>query len=209
MNSLNWNPCNEYSPKQIALFQSVTSMLEEGISSSCMKVSDIAARAGIGKGTTYEYFSSKEELIARAVFYDIQIRIMGLTERVNSVSGFKNMFFEILDWLEENFQAKHVLSRILGMEHMEQQFSSDVGDRLEEYSDDMVYIKDGLSGLIRVAEKEELISAEIPHSLQALSFVNQMFAYVAFLKMQESITDVSKKQVKEFLYNSLIRSLQA
>ena len=43
------------------------------------KIIDVAKTAGIGKGTVYEYFSSKEELIARAVVSFTLPAVLGFT----------------------------------------------------------------------------------------------------------------------------------
>ena len=51
------------------LYEAVLAMVTDGWDINRMKVSDITAQAGIGKGTAYEYFSSKEEIIANAVLY--------------------------------------------------------------------------------------------------------------------------------------------
>ena len=48
------------------LYEAVLAMVTNGWDINRMKVSDITAQAGIGKGTAYEYFSSKEEIIANA-----------------------------------------------------------------------------------------------------------------------------------------------
>ena len=42
------------------LYEAVLAMVTNGWDINRMKVSDITAQAGIGKGTAYEYFSSKE-----------------------------------------------------------------------------------------------------------------------------------------------------
>ena len=54
------------SEKELALFQAVIDLIEEDADIHSIKVSDITNRAGIGKGTAYEYFSSKEEMVAKA-----------------------------------------------------------------------------------------------------------------------------------------------
>ena len=58
------------------LYEAVLAMVTDGWDINRMKVSDITAQAGIGKGTAYEYFSSKEEIIANAVLYDVEMRIL-------------------------------------------------------------------------------------------------------------------------------------
>ena len=52
---------------------------EKGYAST--RVADIAVRAGVGKGTVYEYFASKEELLF-AVFESINENI---AERIRAV----------------------------------------------------------------------------------------------------------------------------
>ncbi len=58
-----------YSPKEIAAFEGLFRLTREGRSFSSLKVQDIATEAGVGKGTLYEYFSSKEEILTRAILY--------------------------------------------------------------------------------------------------------------------------------------------
>lgn len=44
--------------KVLALYQAVIEFINEGCDINTLKVADITGRAGIGKGTAYEYFSS-------------------------------------------------------------------------------------------------------------------------------------------------------
>lgn len=61
------------SPKKAAVYQAVLELFEEGADLGSLTVSEITGRAGIGKGTAYEYFSDKEEMIAKALFYNVQL----------------------------------------------------------------------------------------------------------------------------------------
>ena len=60
---------NKKTDKVIAIYHAVEDIIAEGVDLATMRVSDIAAKAGIGKGTTYEYFTSKEELVVKAMIY--------------------------------------------------------------------------------------------------------------------------------------------
>ena len=51
------------------LYEAVIAMITDGWDINRMKVSDITAQAGIGKGTAYEYFSSKEEILRELTAY--------------------------------------------------------------------------------------------------------------------------------------------
>lgn len=61
------------SPKEAAIYRAVLELFEEGADLGSLTVSEITGRAGIGKGTAYEYFSDKEEMIAKALFYNVEL----------------------------------------------------------------------------------------------------------------------------------------
>ena len=58
----------EISPKVAAMYRAVAELFMEGADINNLTVSEITARAGIGKGTAYEYFSSKEDIIAESLY---------------------------------------------------------------------------------------------------------------------------------------------
>ncbi len=60
-------------PKVKALYEAVLELIGENVDIRDVKVSDITKRAGIGKGTAYEYFSNKEEIIGSALLYHIDV----------------------------------------------------------------------------------------------------------------------------------------
>ena len=64
--------CTKLPPKVKALYQAVIALFVEGADLSSLTVAEIAGKAGIGKGTVYEYFKNKEEMIADALFYQMK-----------------------------------------------------------------------------------------------------------------------------------------
>ncbi|GFI48422.1 HTH-type transcriptional regulator BetI [Lachnospiraceae bacterium] len=59
-------------PKVKAIFQAVIRLIKEGADLNNLTVAEIAAKAGIGKGTVYEYFQNKEDVIAQALFHQLK-----------------------------------------------------------------------------------------------------------------------------------------
>ena len=49
--------------RETAVYQAVLRLIGNGADITKLRVQEIAAEAGIGKGTVYEYFSSKEEIL--------------------------------------------------------------------------------------------------------------------------------------------------
>ena len=90
-------------PKKARLmFEAVIGYVHEKIDPGSLTVQDITARAGVGKGTAYEYFSSKEELIALALFFDYGLRILELQELLEKKKNFEERMLGLLDWLHDN-----------------------------------------------------------------------------------------------------------
>lgn len=82
----------EYSPKEIAVFEGLFQLAASGKSFSGIKVQDIATAAGIGKGTVYEYFTSKEQILSGAILFALD---------------------QILVWIEDILQEQQTLRQIL------------------------------------------------------------------------------------------------
>ncbi len=55
---------------------------------SNVKVSDIAEKAGIGKGTVYEYFKSKDDILVKFLEY-IKAELLQLGDTINRLPDFK------------------------------------------------------------------------------------------------------------------------
>ena len=77
--------------KKAAVFRAVLGLLRQGRPLGDLKVSEIAEAAGIGKGTVYEYFPSREELLRDAMQY-------------SRAQGFGELFAAISD--AEGFEAR-------------------------------------------------------------------------------------------------------
>lgn len=71
--------------KEKAIYQAVVDLFMEGEDLSGLTVSEITAKAGIGKGTAYGYFSDKEEMIARSICYNVEHSIV-----TGSIRGSQN-----------------------------------------------------------------------------------------------------------------------
>ena len=99
--------------KEIKIYLAVGELIKEGRDISTLRISEISARAGIGKGTTYEYFQSKEELISKAMFYLMFVCIKSILEVTLEEGGFTQKFYKILDYMWENKLDHQTLQSIV------------------------------------------------------------------------------------------------
>ncbi|MEL7623451.1 MAG: TetR/AcrR family transcriptional regulator [Clostridiales bacterium] len=61
------------------------------------RIEEVAAAAGIGKGTVYEYFRSKEELLSAAVHYEMEEMARQVKNTVDQVSTVKDKLKALIE----------------------------------------------------------------------------------------------------------------
>ena len=88
--------------KVLLMYQAVSELLRDQNDIAKIKVADITSRAGIGKGTAYEYFSSKEDLIANALLHEYSEKVIKLIQKVQEEKTFEARYYRILDWIRDN-----------------------------------------------------------------------------------------------------------
>ena len=84
--------------REIALYEAALRLIASGVNPAAMKVQQIADEAGIGKGTVYEYFASKEEILHGMALhcFDTEIaRFAALLEPCTTCRGWRRQCLPI------------------------------------------------------------------------------------------------------------------
>ncbi len=102
-----------YSPKEIAIYQAVVELLEEGSDLNNLTVAEITGKAGIGKGTAYEYFSDKEEMIAKAILYNGEMFCRHIYHEMCKEKSLYDKINLILHTMEEQTENMNCLFRLM------------------------------------------------------------------------------------------------
>lgn len=79
--------------RELALYEAALHLIEQGNDPRTMKVQQIAEAAGIGKGTVYEYFASKDEILRGMALhcFDTEIeRITGIFDACQTLADLEN-----------------------------------------------------------------------------------------------------------------------
>lgn len=95
------------------MYEAVNELLEEGRDIYRMKISEITQRAGIGKGTAYEYFSTKEELLGKAIFYQLHRGICRMDGRGAKAGQLSEAGLCGSGDIEKNYSKRRVLLQYL------------------------------------------------------------------------------------------------
>lgn len=107
------NMNKEHSPKEQAIYQAVMELFEEGADLNNLTVAEITKKAGIGKGTAYEYFSDKEEMIAKALFYNVEAFCRQLYKRMGKEKNLYDKMNFLLLTMEQQVSKANCIFRLV------------------------------------------------------------------------------------------------
>ena len=199
----------ETNEKVLAMYRAVWSLIDEGCDIYRLKVSDITERAGIGKGTAYEYFRSKEELLERAVRYDSLLQYRRLCEGLENQQTLKGCVNSVFDWMEENLRRRRIAIQFMkmGREHRKIQDEEDMpcmgkdkGHMLEEF-------RHLLKDMVDKGRRENCISPDIPDQYACLELLGLFMEFYFYLFFEKAEDCEEIRKTKDFLYGNIIKSL--
>lgn len=113
MSKVKGNAEAECLPKVKAIFQAVFELFEEGADLNSLTVSEITKKAGIGKGTAYEYFSDKEEMIAKAIFYNVELFCQKICDGIDRKKNLYDKVDFVLHTMEQQIPHANCLFRLV------------------------------------------------------------------------------------------------
>ena len=87
----------EVPDKVMLLYEAVEKMISEDMDMNEVSVAMITERAGIGKGTAYEYFDTKEDILVCAIIFHMQRMVERIEDLLASETHFVNRVDRILE----------------------------------------------------------------------------------------------------------------
>ena len=170
----------------------------------------LADAAGIGKGTVYEYFSSKEEIIANAVLYDVEMRLAHVLEITKGEGDFAGKFVQILTYMEEVFAKRQAFCLLVRIGTGSYEVSESMRRECEKRQQALgCHLADRIVESLMCQGVSEGTIGETNPYLQKLAFVAQMTAFAGYLVdlgKGEKMA-VSREEAKRFVYEALVKSL--
>lgn len=166
---------HELPAKVLLIYSAVEQLILEGQDLNTVKVSTVTERAGIGKGTVYDYFETKDEIIACALLYQTKKISQGLAGAVSEKDSFSDKINFLLDEIEREdgrrqsfMRFVHVLTDNTGYCQLARQKMSERGSMFTRLFEDIV--REGM-------ERGEL-RRELPVEYVLASVGSKLFAYM-------------------------------
>lgn len=193
--------------KVTALYEAVAQLLSEGADLSKIKVLDITNRAGIGKGTAYDYFSSKEELIIKSLLYNSRCVIKRLIEQMNEMESYQDKFYHFLNQIEEHTKDRVCVMKCVQMLNQKgifQQFECDMVKGRAISDDNPIRL---IQYMIEEGIIAGVINENLPDSYIEITMVSKIISFMVFLDKKDTIKDCDDKKMQELLYTGMLREL--
>lgn len=195
--------------KEEKIYVAVGELIREGKDIASLKVSEISNRAGIGKGTTYEYFQSKEELIYKAIYYFLFDSLKVAILKIMTEGSFKEKFYSIMDYIWKNRLEENTLQSML-------RFTRNVGPSLSLNVNDNANEKYKTCNVVKLIETllktylnsgyEEGVFTETDEIYRKNVICSQMVLYLFLI--QDIREDSRKKEIEDFVYDGMISLLR-
>ena len=195
----------EYPPKVIAMNEAVASLWTEGRELGSLTVSEITGRAGIGKGTAYEYFSSKEEIIASALEYDLKLQLERLIAIEEQAISFRDILEKLMDWLKDNFQNNSIFTVFFRHDATMKKIVGELGEGHCDPKAGSEIISTMIEKMLAIGEAEGIIKKQNPY-FGIVAVISQLISFSMYLA-NEGYTDVTIEEAKEFAVESIIKML--
>lgn len=197
-----------YSDKEIAVFNGVLALIDQGEDLYTIKVSEIARAAGIGKGTLYIYFDSREEIIIKAILYYLGLQLQEVLRRVERAQDFQGKCFAALDFLEECVPKSHVMLHFLLFYAYDPALSSLAENLIMIMRYEKKLLTDGLIDLLRQGSAEGLFPMPADEEYVIQLFVSVVLGFYKTFWSEKLLSETQVEALKKNAYHIILKSLQ-
>lgn len=199
----------QYSEKEIAILNGMISLIKKGANPYRVKVSDIAQAAGVGKGTIYDYFKTKEEVMIKAMFYNIHHEIELFINRINHKDGFKEKYYETLNIIAENLQNEFSAFNIfISAGSLPDFHKEQLKEGCEEYQQIYVsMVHDEMDHLLALGYKEGIIKEIESKYYRRMTIKGSLFIFGNYLAMRNIYKNTSMQEAMDYSYKLVVKSL--
>ncbi|MFI3283666.1 MAG: TetR/AcrR family transcriptional regulator [Erysipelotrichaceae bacterium] len=146
----------KYPSKKIQIFEAVFKLANKDADLRQVTVQEIATQAQIGKGTLYEYFKSKEEIVEESLIYFAKKEIQVFYEILEKDYPFELKIKSIMRQMTKN-QTEDCSFNVIVTQMQHLKLSSSIIDFDHKKKEVVSFMMDYLDALIQCGIKESVI----------------------------------------------------
>lgn len=202
----------KYAEKELQIFYGFKKIITDNSNIENIKVSDIAKAAGIGKGTIYEYFKSKDEIIARSIIYNFKIDIINTIEAIKEVSTFKEQCNHLFHYSISSGKFIFPSLRILYNQVVPKELNNILLEDFEEILELKTQLYNLLDYVINTGIDESIINKDLSRDYQRYVLISSSMGIINKINAnhfrQINLSDdESINTQKNFAYTMILKSL--
>ena len=198
----------EPSEKVQKMYVAIAAFVEEKRDLSTVKVSEITSRAGIGKGTAYEYFSSKEEILVHAAMWLCGRQMNQMFQEISRKNGFREKFLFLLEWIEKHKEYNELLLKAIkgsfqgDCDKLKDSVSKELAEQVKDY------IEVQINELMEQGCKEGVFTEKNTEK-RILVFMGTLMQYgFGTMNMEEWVgMSMTKTELRSFAYECMVKAL--
>lgn len=198
----------EYQPKEQAVYQAVLALFEDGADINNITVAEITGRAGIGKGTAYEYFSGKEEMIAKAFLYNGELFCRQLYEGVCREKTLTDKVNYVLHAMELHVTKTNCVFRLMQMLSDNSEVSTWIRKLLKEKKETgIVPTADVIKRVLNDEWNEKEMPSEEKMTYLMMSIYSKIFCYGMLINDNKYRGEDQRRGIRELVNQGICREV--
>ena len=195
------------SPKVKALYEAVEELIFENIDVKEIKVSDITERAGIGKGTAYEYFRNKEEIISSAMLYHIDLICRQMIEKLEELKDFPKTMQLLLCCMDEEIKKRDCLVQFIHLLSDNGLIGKVLQKKIKERNLELCMPKDVIAHMIQVGIENGDINKELPLDYVSMEIASRVLIYIIYITDDDK-NGCSRQQMHKLVCDAMRKALK-
>lgn len=208
MGKITGNESKEQLPEKVLLlYQAVGEWIEEGADIEGLSVSDITQKAGIGKGTAYDYFETKEEIIMYAVLFNLEQALEGFQEQLLQRRTFRDRILYALECANLKMKERNCILQYVNLMFGPTQVGNLLRSRMESaMPEECPPLLLGIH-IVREGIENEELRGDLPVSYMVYILLSKIVAYMAYLgKKQEG--EVSDEEFRRYVLEGIMAEFE-
>ena len=200
-----FEPKEEIPGKVLQLYKGVMELVLEGVDIRTLKVSDITRKAGIGKGTAYDYFDTREEIIVSAIVHFM----VCIQEEAEAQLALRTGFFDrmecLLELLEEKMAERECFLHFIHLLTDTSLCGLKLQERIREAGQEDYTLVSMLNNMIREGVESGELRADIPVGYLCYTVGSQLVCFMASISFPE-IGRITAQELKPYILNQMRES---
>lgn len=194
-------------PKVLQMYDAVMRLIEEGEDMAGIRVSTITDRAGIGKGTAYEYFDSKEDIVASAVVFHIRRIFDWLQQELQNQDSFEKQMSWLLEEIGKESSRKHCFIRIVHILTDNSGFSRQVRQKMMTEPFERYHPVKIFGNILQKGVDRKEIRSDLPMEYMVYTIFSGLMTYMLSISTEECF-QINSKKIKPFVYRQILNAVQ-